>query len=163
MKVERLIQLKPEEEILQIVHESIAPSIPRFIGLALILALPFFFLFPLFRAGTAGVVFFFILLLLGITLTGRAFFKWSRTILIITDKRVVDHDQSGFFGRVITQAKYHQLDEVICQIKGIAPTLLRYGTIKLHMSGNAADIEFQRASHPEKITDLINDLRDEES
>lgn len=161
MKPEKLIQLKPEEEILQVVHEAITPNIPRFIGFVVLLALPFFFLFPLFREGLFGVTIFFVVLIIGIVLTSRAFFKWSRTVLIVTDKRVVDHEQSGFFTRVITEARYKQLDEVICRIKGISPTLFRYGTVRMHLSGNAADIEFRRISSPERVTDLINDLREE--
>lgn len=159
LKINKIIQLKPEEEVLQIIHEAMPAALPRFIGFALLLAIPFLFLFPLFREGTWGVMVFLTLLLVLGTVAYRAFFQWSRTVLVITDKRVVDHDQAGFFSRVITQARYHQLDEVICQIKGVGPTLFRYGTVKLHVHGSAADIAFHRTPQPNKVTDLINDLR----
>ena len=161
MKPETLIQLKPEEEILEVVHEALLPNLPRFVLHVLILVTPFFFMFPLFRAGTVGVVGFFVILAVGFVLTSRTFFKWSRTVFIITDKRVVDLDQSGLFSRVVSEARFHQIDEVSYKIKGVLPTLFRYGVVSLHLSGNAADIEYKHVVKPSRIVDLINDLREE--
>jgi len=163
MKPERLIQLKPEEEILEVVHETTIPHIPKFLLLVIVLALPFFFLFPLFREGLVGVIIFLILLCIGIILLGRAFFIWSRTVLIVTDRRVVDYDQVGLFSRIITEARFRHVDDVTYQIKGVWATIFRFGTIKIQLRGNAADVEFVHVLRPARITDLINDLRDEET
>lgn len=161
MQPERLIQLKPEEEILEVVHESLMPWLPKFGLSVVILALPFFFLFPLFREGTWGILVFSGVLLLGIVLTWRSFFIWSRSVLIVTDKRVIDHDQAGFFSRVITESRHKKIDDVTYRIKGVIATLFRFGSINIRLQGNAADIEFSHAFRPARIVDLINDLREE--
>ena len=154
-------QLKPHEEILETVHESVIPHLPRFVLFVLLFALPFFFLFPLFQEGVVGVIVFFVLLLVTSVLLWRAFFRWKNTALVITDLRVVDLDQKGFFDRTVTESVYKQMDEVNYRVKGFFPTIFRYGTVRLHMNGSAADIEFKNIVRPARIHDLINDLREE--
>jgi hypothetical protein len=162
MKAENIIQLKPEEEVLELVHEVLLPNIHRFLFYIILLALPFFFLFPLWREGLWGVIVFFLWLLIAAILLYRAFYQWSRTVFIITDRRVVDYEQMGLFTRVVSEARFHQIDEVTYRIKGVFPTLFRYGVIRLQLQGNAADIEFKYVRRPARIADLINDLREEE-
>ncbi|PJA46270.1 hypothetical protein CO174_00485 [Candidatus Uhrbacteria bacterium CG_4_9_14_3_um_filter_50_9] len=161
MKAEDIIQLKPEEEVLEVVHEVMLPNSPRLLLYVLVLALPFFFLFPLWREGLWGVIVFFVLLCIGSLLLYRTFFKWSRTVFIISDRRVVDHEQIGFFTRVVSEARFHQIDEVTYRVKGVIPTLFRYGVVRLQLQGSAADIEFKHVKRPARIADLINDLREE--
>lgn len=162
MKAGHLIQLKDGEEVLEIVHESLIPWIPKFVFVLLFLALPFFLLFPLFREGMVGIGIFFVLLALASVLLFRTFVLWSRTLLLITDKRVIDHDQAGLFSWVLSEARFHQVDEVSYQIKGFWATIFRYGSLRIHMHGNAADIEFCHIAYPARIADLLNDLRENE-
>lgn len=155
------IQLKPHEEVLEVVRESIIPQIPRFSLLVLWFVLPFFFLFALFREGVMGVIIFLVVLLSAIFFLSRAVFRWSNTVLVVTDMRIVDIDQNGFFDRTVTEAVFKQIDEVNYRVKGFVPTIFRYGTVRIHMRGSAADIEFARMTRPARIHDLINDLREE--
>jgi hypothetical protein len=75
--------------------------------------------------------------------------------------RVIDYDQKGFFYRMVTQARFDQIDEVSYQVKGIFSTLFRYGTLQLQLQGSSADIQVDQVKHPNRIADLINDLRSE--
>lgn len=156
-----LFQLKPHEEILEIVRESMIPRAPKFSLYVLWLVVPFFFLFALFREGIVGVVIFFLVLVTALVFSWRAFFRWSNTVLVVTDMRIVDIDQKGFFDRTVTETSYKQIDEVNYRMKGFFSTIFRYGTIRLHLRGSAADIEFQSIVRPARIHDLINDLREE--
>ncbi len=140
---------------------SLAPYVLKFILLIVWLLLPFFFLFPLLREGTWGIVVVTLWILSGILLLTRAYLKWSRTLLVVTDRRVVDHEQKGFFHRVVTEARYDQIDEVSYFVKGIPSTLFRYGTLHIQLEGSAADIEVAHIKRPARISDLINDLRSE--
>lgn len=162
MKAEQIIQLKPEEEVLEVVHEVMLPNAPRILLFVVILALPFFLLFPLWREGLWGVIVFFLLLCVGALLLYRAYLKWARTVFIISDRRVVDHEQIGLFSRIVSEARFHQIDEVTYHVKGVLPTIFRYGVVRLQLHGNAADIEFKHVRRPARIADLINDLREED-
>lgn len=161
MDITKLIQLKPHEEILETVHETRLTRIPISLLLVVLFALPFFFLFPLFQAGLLGMIIFFVLFFFAIVCISHVYLTWSRTMLIVTDQRVIDIEQKGLFDRVVTEASFDQIAEVSYRMKGILPTLFRFGTIFCGLNGNAADIEFRRVRSPERIQDLINDLRHE--
>ncbi len=154
-------QLKPREEVLEVVHESVIPHLPRFLFLVFWFLLPFFFLFVLFEEGMLGMSAFFVAFFVTLFFLWKALFRWGNTVLVVTDVRVVDIDQKGFFDRTVTEATYKQIDEVNYRVKGFIPTIFRYGTVRLHLSGTAADIEFRNIVRPARIHDLINDLREE--
>jgi hypothetical protein len=105
------------------------------------------------------VIGFFLLVISSLVFFWRSFHQWSRTIFVLTDRRIIDIEQKGFFDRVVTETVYPQIDEVNYRMKGLWSTLFRYGTIRLHLEGSAADIEFEHVRTPAKIHDLINDLR----
>jgi hypothetical protein len=159
MEAPKCIALKPNEEILELVQASRIPTCWLYVLSGLWTVLPFFFLFPLWRQGGWGVITFFVWLISGLLLLGRLYLMWVRTIFLVTDMRVIDHDQRGFFHRVVTQARFDQIDEVSVQVKGIIATLFRYGTLRLKLHGEAADIEVKYVKRPEHFADLINDLR----
>lgn len=161
MSIEKLIQLKPHEEILMIVRESFIPHGGKFFLLGLVFLVPFFFLFPLFKEGIIGIVIFVLLVSTGIILFWRAYHSWALTVLVVTDRRVIDVEQKGFFDRVVTEAVFSQIDEVSYRMKGLFSTIFRYGTIFLELHGAAANVKFERVTLPYHVHDLINDLRNE--
>jgi len=158
VKIEDVIQLKDGEEVLSIVHEDIFPHVPKFILLFLWVVVPFFFLFPLFRLGAIGVLIFFVLLVAALAVSYRTYVMWSHTLMVVTDRRVIDIEQRGLFERAVTEAPFTRIEEVTYRIKGIIPTILRYGELRVKVAGSAADIDFRRVRGPGKIQDLINDL-----
>ena len=154
-------ELKPHEDVLEIVRESIIPNLFRLSVYIIWVLVPFFFLFPLFRQGMVGIVIFFLLALSGVFMLTRRLKRWSGTMLVLTDKRIVDIDQRGFFDRTVTETPYSQIDEASYRVKGVCATLFRFGSVRLEVKGSAADIQFERIFHPARIHDLINDLRQE--
>ena len=159
MKAPKFIQLKAQEEVLEVVNASIIPRLSHVILLVIWTLLPFFFLFALWQQGWVGLSVFVIWLFSGVLLLVRAYLMWSRTVFVVTDMRVIDCDQKGFFYRVVTQTRFDQIDEVSYQIKGIFSTLFRYGTLSLQLQGSSADIQVEHVKHPNRIADLVNDLR----
>ena len=153
--------LKPHEEVLSVVRQSFIPNVWKFLGYGCWFLLPFFFLFPLVRSGMWGIIILLLLLVSGSFVLGRAYRRWSKTVLIVTDKRVVDIDQKGYFDRAVTEVPYGQIDEVSYRVKGFWATVFRYGYVRLDVSGAAADIQFERVYRPARVHNLINDLREE--
>lgn len=155
------VELKPREEVLSIVHQSLIPNVGKFLVFGLWFLLPFFFLFPLFREGIWGIIVFFGLLFSGFFFLLRHYLRWSGTVLIVTDKRVIDIDRRGFFDRVVTEASFSQIDEVSYRVKGFWATVFRYGSLRLDLAGSAADIQFEQMIRPARVHDLLNDLRED--
>lgn len=159
MKLKDLIHPKPNEEILMIVRESLVPKSGMLFLFAIWFLIPFFFLYPLFRMGTLGSILFLVLVLSGIVLFWRTFRTWSHTLFIITDRRVIDIDQRGFFDRVVTESNFDHIDEVSYRMQGILSTVFGYGTVTVKLHGAAADLFFQHVRNPARVQDLLNDLR----
>lgn len=159
MDVPNYIEWKAREEVLEVVRSSLVPELWKFVLCTVLAVLPFFFLFPLWRQGTWGVVVFFVWLAVAGVFLGRTYFLWSRTVFVVTDRRVIDYDQRGLFHHVVTEARYEQMDEVSVQVRGVASTIFRYGTLRLQLSGSAADIQIEHVNQPTHLADRINDLR----
>ncbi|MCX6714994.1 MAG: PH domain-containing protein [Candidatus Uhrbacteria bacterium] len=159
MKLKDLIHPKPNEEILMIVRESLVPKSGILFLYAIWFLVPFFFLYPLFRMGALGTIGFFLLVLSGIFLFWRTFRAWSHTLFVITDHRVIDIDQRGFFDRVVTESGFDHIDEVSYRMHGIFSTVFGYGTVMVKLHGTAADLSFRHIRNPSRVQDLLNDLR----
>ena len=159
MDVTKLIQLKPEEEVIMVVHGSLIPLWSKIVLAFLWLTMPFFLLFPLFSLHLFGIVLFFVLLGSGLFYSYRAFLSWYQSVFIVTDRRIIDVDRRGIFSRVVSEATFAQIQDASYHIKGIWPTLLRYGNIVIRIVGNGIELEVFNVRHPAKVHDLINDLR----
>ncbi len=161
MNAHKRIQLKPDEQVLAALHEAGVAYVPWFALFFVWIVAPFFFLFPLFRQGPLGVTIFFALTLSGLLVALRKFFIWKHSVLLVTDLRVVDVEQRGFFDRTYSEVAYADVQDVTFRVKGIFPTVFRYGTLTIKTAGNAADIEMRRVRHPAKYHDLLHDVRKE--
>ena len=161
MDITKRIILKPKEEILETIREVWVTKFSRIAIIIIWFIVPFFFMFPLFGEGVFGVVFFFTLVFSALIIGWRWYVQWNQTVFVITDRRIVDVEQKGFFDRVVSELPFTHIDDVSFRVKGFVPTLLRYGTITIRTRGSAADLEFERAKYPERLHDLINDLREE--
>lgn len=159
MKPEKFFQMKPQEEVLHVVNQDLVPHLPKLVLSVLLFLLPFFFLFPLLRLGTPGFLIFGALAISSLIYLIRNLTKRKNTALIITDRRIVDVDQKGLFDRVVTEIGHHQVDEASYRIRGMMPTIFRYGELRLKTSGETADIHFIRVRKPEQVQNLINELR----
>lgn len=158
MKAESLIKFRLNEKILEIVHEDFIPALPWWIFLFFWIAVPFFFLVPLIQRGPEGILFFLVVVGMGVFVTLRSHFAWQHTVLIITDQRIVDISQQGFFDRVTTEVELREVEEVSYRIKGFWSTVFRFGTIYLRTAGDRADLAFRHVHRPIDLYHLLNDL-----
>ncbi len=94
-------------------------------------------------------------LLLGGLLT---FVYYYLSVQIITDMRMVDVDQSGLFGRKVTEIQIENVEEVTSTSHGILPTLFNFGNVTVQTSGAQIGFVFESVAHPEQIKKLILDL-----
>jgi hypothetical protein len=86
------------------------------------------------------------------------FIEWTAYYLdmwIITNQRVVNFDQKGFFSREIITLRYGQIQDVTVEIHGIIPTWLKFGLIQIETAGETRVIEMHRMQNPEEVKQLI--------
>ncbi len=133
-----------------------------------VFAVEFFFLLvlgvaPLFVApvlpAVIPVAFLFSLWLIAVWI--MIFAVWTDFYLdvwIITNKRIIDIEQKGFFHREIAVCSLADVQDITTTISGLIPTLLNYGNIKVQTAGEAREFMLHSASHPEKVKQKISEL-----
>ncbi len=159
MNLEKILQRKPDEEIVQIYHAFFLPFVPKLIPVALWFVVPFFFLFPLSRQGIAGMVLFAALTLSALVFGWRLMYRWRGSVFVVTDKRVFDIEQKGFFDRLVSEVSLDRVDDVTYEVKGMFATLFGYGSVRVIVQGTGADLEVRRVREPARLHHLLNDLR----
>jgi uncharacterized membrane protein YdbT with pleckstrin-like domain len=161
MTIEKLIKLRPGEKIVEIVHNDFVSALPWWIFLFAWMVVPFFFLYPLWQQGWIGVVIFGALVISSFLMAWRTYFSWQRTALIVTDQRLVDIDQHGFFNRLITEVDLNEVEEISFKVKGLVATIFRFGSVLIRTAGERADIFLRHVHQPIKLHHLLNDLMEE--
>lgn len=158
-RIESIIQLKEEENIEAQVRRHLASLIPSLFISMLFIVVPFFFLFPLFSYGLAGVISFGLSVVMGIVWAIRALYLWNADVLVVTNMRIVDVDQRGLLSRQVSEASYDVIQDVSWKREGVWQTLFRMGSVTVQTAGTAAKIEAERVPRPAKLHEIINDER----
>jgi membrane protein YdbS with pleckstrin-like domain len=152
------INLKAGEEIVSVVRHYVLTLWLEILAAFLLLTLPFFFLFPLFKRGYWGVGIFLALILLGIIYAVRTIAVWYYNSFVITNKKIIDIDQRGFFERIVSEASYDKVQDVSWRRKGIWQTIFRYGNVRIQIANSSMGLEIRNIRNPEKVHQLIIDL-----
>jgi hypothetical protein len=81
---------------------------------------------------------------------------WYFSVFIITDKRLIQITQKGFFHRAVVDMGLDQIQMVNYQISGLEETLLGFGTII--MQTFVGDLVIHTVHHPAKIQKKILEI-----
>jgi len=151
-------QLQTGEDVVQIVRRHPATMFPMVGGGAAVILLDFFFIAWWFKHQW-GAIAFSVMALLGILFIIRGVYIWSNNILAVTNKRVIDIDQRGFFERNVAETTYDKVQDVRYTIRGFWPTILRFGTIVVQTAGSTTNLELDAVQRPVDLQRLITDLQ----
>ncbi|MDD4333275.1 MAG: PH domain-containing protein [Patescibacteria group bacterium] len=84
-----------------------------------------------------------------------SFIDYYLDVWIITNERIIDIKQEGFFARTIAELRLYRLQDVTSEVKGIFSTLLGYGNVYAQTAGEKQRFFFKDVPRPEKIRDLL--------
>jgi len=153
--MQKTLQLKEDEEIIAQVRPYFLVYSPKLLLGVLFIAVSFFLLFPLFYRGFLGVIIFFLLFCFGVFYAARTVFVWQGNVFIITNKRLIDFDQKGFFTKVVSEALLEKVQDVSYSYKGFFQTLLKYGKIEIQTSGTTSRLELVDIKNPNLAHEVI--------
>jgi hypothetical protein len=94
-------------------------------------------------AGMAAAV------VLGIIAMFPSWLSWYFSVFIVTDQRLIQITQKGFFSRSVIDMRLNQIQMVNYQIAGLQETLLGFGTIM--MQTFVGDLVIHEIHHPAAI------------
>jgi hypothetical protein len=81
---------------------------------------------------------------------------------IVTNERIINIEQRGFFMRNISELKLTKIQDVTSEIIGIFPTLLDYGNIYVQTAGEKERFTFYQIPHPNQVKNVIVQLQEKE-
>lgn len=89
----------------------------------------------------------------------EGFFHWYFNVYFITKRRVIDVDFFNIISKRVTDAEIDKIQDVTYTNSGAIGTVFNYGEISIQTSGEAREIAFENVPHPDKVADILDDLR----
>lgn len=80
---------------------------------------------------------------------------YTLNTVIITDKRIIDRDQHGFFNQKISELHMHRVQDVSIHINGILETVFRFGDVVVQTAASEKQFVFHQMPNPDDIKDLV--------
>lgn len=155
--------LRREETVILLVRRYLLVFFWEIVVSALFIIAPFFFLVPLLRIGGFGILIICGLIAIGGLLAFRTFYVYSFNVFIITDERIVDIDQRGFFDRTVSETTYDKIQDVSFRIKGIMQTVFHFGSVIVQTAGTQANIELHGVKIPQSVQQAIVEVMQEKN
>ncbi len=100
----------------------------------------------------------YLLFIIGLLLYG--FVDYYLDVYIITDERIVDIRQIGFFRREIAELHLREVQDVSAKVEGFFPTMFHYGDVHIQTAGERENFVFYSVPHPYRVSKKIADLHE---
>lgn len=81
-------------------------------------------------------------------------------VWVITNKRLIDIEQKGFFNREVSTLNLERIEDISVVVKGIIPTLLKYGQITVQTAAESREFIMRMARDPIEIKNTLLKLID---
>ncbi len=94
-------------------------------------------------------------LLLGLILFAYQFIMWYFTIYIVTDQRIRQVTQRGFFGKDVIELRLSKVQNISYNIPGFSGEIFKFGTIVIQTF--VGDLVINKVDHPEEIYNKLQD------
>lgn len=157
----RGLNLKDNEDILDIVYQSMLVYVRSLVVAIAALVATSYFLFWLLEQGWWGQTVVGLGYGVGVLLVLRLLIFWRGTKLVVTTERVFDIYQSSLFKRDITQIRMRDIDEVTGEISGFWGTIFRLGQVRIQAKRGEVAVRLAHVRHPIYVQDIILDRMDE--
>lgn len=146
---------RPGEQLVAVFHPSLWAFRGSVVSNVLLWCVPFFFIIPLVRMGGMGYILGGIVLLIALWWSAHLLVTWYFTCLVVSDRRTVFHEQSGFFTRSVAEVPFRSLQDISYERRGMNATLTNFGTIVIQSASSTQRLECRRIGHPNDVVDLI--------
>lgn len=140
----------------ELVPFAIIALIPFVIPKVLVIAPPLAQFAPYFDYhAVAGRIILAVWLLVTWTGAWNAFTRYFLNAWILTNQRIVDIKQRGYFSRRVSSLFLSRIQDVSSDVSGVLPSLLNIGTITVQTAGAVDEFHMQGIPRPEQMRDTI--------
>jgi hypothetical protein len=92
---------------------------------------------------------------LGLLLFSYHFILWYFTVYIVTDQRIRQVTQKGFFGKDVIELRLSKIQNISYNIPGFSGEVFKFGTIVIQTF--VGDLVIHNVEHPDEIYNKLQD------
>ncbi len=112
----------------------------------------------IFGVGGYQALFWFLTCLYYLALWIMLFYQltiYSLNVVIVTDRRIIENNQYGFFNRKISELKAYRVQDISVSVKGLLQTFFNFGDVLVQTAGSEREFTFKNIGNPELVKDKI--------
>jgi hypothetical protein len=94
-------------------------------------------------------------LLLGLVLFSYHYLMWYFTVYIVTDQRIRQITQRGFFGKDVVELRLSKIQNISYNVPGFSGEIFDFGTIVIQTF--VGDLVIHNVGHPDEIYNKLQD------
>lgn len=162
LHLQEILAMQEGEHVVRVLRRSLWTTVPGLAISGFLIALPFFFLFPLTRMGFVGAVLLCAVLAYGIYLSLKCVLLWDSNVLVLTDRRFIVVRQGGLWSRQVIEAPLAG-SQAAASKPSIFFSFLRMGNVTLSGHGLSGPVMMTGLSAPNSVARMILGLRDAQS
>ncbi len=91
---------------------------------------------------------FLIIIAVSLTFAAYEWASWYGDVYVLTNYRIIDVDQEGFFNRKFAEASIAKIEDISYTVKGIAQTVFNYGEVLVQTAGAVENIRLSQIPYP---------------
>lgn len=89
------------------------------------------------------------------TMAWSVFTRYFLNLWVLTNQRIVDIRQRGYFNREVSSLFLSRVQDVTTDVTGVLPSLLDIGTINVQSAGTVDEFHMRGIPRPEQMRDII--------
>jgi uncharacterized membrane protein YdbT with pleckstrin-like domain len=86
------------------------------------------------------------------------FMDYWLDVFILTEKRLIDIDQTGLFSRTVSELRLYRIQDVTAEIRGFWQSMFDFGSVYIQTAGEKERFDFQNVAHPNALAKKILEL-----
>lgn len=94
-------------------------------------------------------------LILGLILFSYHFIMWYFTVYVVTNERIRQVTQKGFFGKDVVELRLAKIQNISYNIPGFSGEIFKFGTIVIQTF--VGDLVIHKVEHPSEIYNKLQD------
>jgi membrane protein YdbS with pleckstrin-like domain len=80
---------------------------------------------------------------------------YALNTVIVTDKRIIENEQHGFFHREVSELHMYRVQDVSVKTHGVIETFLSFGDVAVQTAASETHFVFHKIPNPEEVKDKI--------
>jgi len=168
ISLNRLPNAVPDEQVVHVLRRHPITLWWLYLGILILLAGPvaIWYMLSMFNPELLADQISFTLILLG----GSAFFllawlfmfqnylDYFLDIWIVTNKRVLNIEQTGLFARTVSELRLYRVQDVTSSVNGFINTVFDFGNVEIQTAGEKEHFVFEQIPHPTRVSKSILEL-----